>query len=128
MPSDAQNAPARAWTRLGRARAPPRPIAADLLSLSPLTHALTTPPATPRTPPFPRPSAAADATIDDIRHGLPVHEHDDDATVHLFLCDQAHRDRPDLVNRAASMPCPFAAPNAGAMLDLTMRLGLDRSL
>jgi hypothetical protein len=51
--------------------------------------------------------------------GLQGHDDADDATIHHFQRHDARRARHDTVNRAASMPCPFTAPTAVAMLDLT---------
>jgi hypothetical protein len=85
-------------------------------------------PAPRQTRPLSSPCLVTVALVAVIRHGLPGH---DDLTIagdRHSLRHGAWPARHDTMHSPASMPCPFAAPNAGAMLDLTMRLGLDRSL
>ena len=96
----------------GLCRASPSPVASDLLSPSPLSHALHTSPSTSQTPPFPRPSPVAVVIVDVLCHGTARTTTSPHAPVPLLLRPDSRRDRLDVTNTMRPLPRPLTTSRA----------------
>ena len=118
VPMPAQGRQDAHGRRRVHARARPCPVD-SILALTPASAlSIATVPGTRQTPSFPQPQPAVAGEGNETRHGRtdqrlpptvlgtaqPRHDHQED--------------RQDVLNSTPSSPCPFAAPNAGAMVDL----------